>query len=152
MVPQRFHALIAAVGVLGVLVFIAIAVTVKVFYLLTLYRALNRCSPESRAMDPTLVWLNFIPCFSLVWQFFRGDQCSQIAGCRIQEARHRRRGTARAGNRPGHMHSLGPVRHPVCQLPDGSGGAGVLDHLLGEDFRILEKTGRTTAASVMARQ
>jgi hypothetical protein len=70
MVPQRFHALVAAVGVLGLLVFLAIAVTVKVFYLLTLYRALNRCSPESRAMDPTLVWLNFIPCFSLVWQFF----------------------------------------------------------------------------------
>src|ERR1039458_3572494 len=70
MVPQRFHALVAAVGLLGVLVFFAIAVTVKVFYLLTLYRALNRCSPESRAMDPTLVWLNFIPCFSLVWHFF----------------------------------------------------------------------------------
>ncbi len=70
MVPQRFHALVAAFGILGVLIILAIVVTVKVFYLLTLYRTLNRCSPESRAMDPALVWLNFIPCFSLVWHFF----------------------------------------------------------------------------------
>lgn len=70
MFPHRFQALVAAVGVLGVLVFLAIIVAIKVFYLLTLYRALNRCSPESRAMDPALVWLSFIPCFSLVWNFF----------------------------------------------------------------------------------
>jgi len=40
-----------------------------VFYLLTLQRALSRCSPESRSLEPGLVWLQFIPVFGLVWSF-----------------------------------------------------------------------------------
>ncbi len=43
---------------------------VVIFYLLTLQRALTRCSPENRAMQPGMVWLSLIPCFNLVWQFF----------------------------------------------------------------------------------
>jgi hypothetical protein len=70
MFPHRFQTLFAAVGILGVLFFIAVAVTIKAFYLLTMYRALDRCSLENRAMEPALVWLSFIPCFGLVWQFF----------------------------------------------------------------------------------
>lgn len=45
-------------------------IIVHVFYLLTLQKALNRCSPELRAMQPGLVWLMFIPLFNLVWHFF----------------------------------------------------------------------------------
>jgi hypothetical protein len=40
-----------------------------VFYLLTLHRALEKCSPQTRAMTPGLVWLELIPLFGLVWQF-----------------------------------------------------------------------------------
>ena len=40
-----------------------------IFYLLTLQRALERCSVESRVMSPETVWLLLIPLFNLVWQF-----------------------------------------------------------------------------------
>jgi heme/copper-type cytochrome/quinol oxidase subunit 2 len=62
--------IIAAVGLLGILIFAAVVLVVFIFYLLTLQRALNRCSPESLAMKPGLVWLTLIPCFNIVWQFF----------------------------------------------------------------------------------
>ena len=40
-----------------------------ILYLLTLYRAMGRCSPESRAMAPALVWLLIIPVFNVIWNF-----------------------------------------------------------------------------------
>jgi hypothetical protein len=40
-----------------------------IFYLLTLQTALSRCSPESRALPPGLVWLYLIPLFSIPWNF-----------------------------------------------------------------------------------
>lgn len=51
---------------LGVLV----GLVVLILYLLTLQKALTRCSPECRAMSPGLVWLMLIPCFNLIWEFF----------------------------------------------------------------------------------
>lgn len=55
---------------IGFLVGLAIIIIPAIFYLLTLQKALNRCSPESRAMQPGMVWLMLIPLFNLVWQFF----------------------------------------------------------------------------------
>ena len=40
-----------------------------VFFLLTLQRALARCSLETRATSPESVWLMLIPIFNLVYQF-----------------------------------------------------------------------------------
>lgn len=40
-----------------------------ILYTLTLQRALSRCAPESRAMQPGLVWLLYIPVFNLFWCF-----------------------------------------------------------------------------------
>jgi hypothetical protein len=40
-----------------------------IFYLFTLQRAFERCSPESRAMSPGMVWLLLIPLFNIAWQF-----------------------------------------------------------------------------------
>ena len=42
----------------------------SIFYLLTLQNALNRCAPQSRTMEPAMVWLLLIPFFNLVWNFF----------------------------------------------------------------------------------
>lgn len=53
----------------GVLVICAILLIPLIFYCLTLQKALNRCSPECRAMNPPMVWLLFIPLFNIVWQF-----------------------------------------------------------------------------------
>jgi hypothetical protein len=40
-----------------------------IFFLLTLQKALNRCSIESRTMTPGSVWLLLIPVFNLIWQY-----------------------------------------------------------------------------------
>ena len=64
------HDVVAGLGILAI-VFIVIAILLVpfIFYLLTLQKALNRCSPECRAMQPGLVWLMLIPLFHIVWQF-----------------------------------------------------------------------------------
>lgn len=41
-----------------------------IFYLLTLQKALNKCQPANRTMSPGMVWLQIIPFFGIVWQFF----------------------------------------------------------------------------------
>jgi len=48
----------------------AIMLIPAIFYCLTLQKALNRVSPENRAMQPGMVWLLFIPLFNIVWNFF----------------------------------------------------------------------------------
>ena len=49
---------------------VAVAIVVMVFYLLTLQRTFEACSPENCEMNPPgLVWLNFIPLFNLGWTF-----------------------------------------------------------------------------------
>ncbi len=40
-----------------------------ILYLAALQKALERCSPVSRAMRPRQVWLLLIPVFNLVWHF-----------------------------------------------------------------------------------
>jgi hypothetical protein len=42
---------------------------VLISYLSTLQRALRKCAPASRAMQPWEVWLMLIPIFGLVWHF-----------------------------------------------------------------------------------
>jgi type IV pilus assembly protein PilA len=41
-----------------------------IFYLLTLSRALSKCSITSRTIQPGMVWLLLVPLVNLVWQFF----------------------------------------------------------------------------------
>ena len=68
---NQTHAVAALLALLP-LVFIVCAILLvpTIFYLLTLQKALNRCSPECRAMNPGLVWLMLIPLFNIVWHFF----------------------------------------------------------------------------------
>jgi hypothetical protein len=40
-----------------------------ILYLLTLQKALKKCAPTSRTMEPGRVWLTVIPLFGLVWHF-----------------------------------------------------------------------------------
>jgi hypothetical protein len=64
------HAVAAGLGIFTVVVIVfAILLLPAIFYLLTLQKALNRCSPECRAMKPGMVWLLLIPLFNIVWQF-----------------------------------------------------------------------------------
>jgi hypothetical protein len=41
-----------------------------IFYILTLQRALNKCSPTSRTLEPGMVWLYIVPVVNLVFHFF----------------------------------------------------------------------------------
>jgi hypothetical protein len=58
-------------GVMGMCVCYAVvlvaAITVQVFFLLTMSRALRECSPRNRTMEPGMVWLNFVPFLNIVW-------------------------------------------------------------------------------------
>jgi type IV pilus assembly protein PilA len=56
-------------GLIFVGVFLGILV-LFIFYLLTLYRALTKCSMSSRTIQPGMVFLLFVPLVNLVWQFF----------------------------------------------------------------------------------
>lgn len=55
-------------GVFG-LAFLALIFVAAIFYILTLSRALEKCSPASRTMQPGMVWLLLIPLFNIVWSF-----------------------------------------------------------------------------------
>lgn len=58
------------VWVLVGLTVVLAALIIGIFYILTLSRALAKCSPQLRTMQPGMVWLLLIPLFNLVWQFF----------------------------------------------------------------------------------
>lgn len=55
----------------------AVLILVHVLFFLTLQKALRRCSVPNRTMSPGLVWLQWIPFFNLVWQFFVVKAVSQ---------------------------------------------------------------------------
>ena len=48
---------------------LAVMLVPAICYILTLYRALGRCAPENRTMDPGLAWLLLVPVVGLVWHF-----------------------------------------------------------------------------------
>ncbi len=83
---DQTQAMVAGLGLFTV-VFIAIAVMLVpyIFYLLTLQKALNRCSPENQVMKPGLVWLLFIPLFNIVWQFFVVLNIAKSLGAEFQK-------------------------------------------------------------------
>ena len=55
---------------LFVLTWIAVLILPTIFFILTQQRALSKCSPANRTMSPGLAWLQIIPVFGWIWQFF----------------------------------------------------------------------------------
>jgi hypothetical protein len=60
----RIVAGVLALGVLGVMIFALVS------YILTLSRALKKCSVTSLTLQPGTLWLLLIPIVNLVWHFF----------------------------------------------------------------------------------
>ncbi len=60
---------LGALEILFILAACAIFLVPLVFYLLTLQKALSRCSAQNRTLSPGLVWLVLIPLFGLGWHF-----------------------------------------------------------------------------------
>ena len=57
-------------GFIGLfLILFAALILPTVFYLLTLQRALQKCSPKNRSQSPGLVWLEIVPFLGFIWQF-----------------------------------------------------------------------------------
>ncbi|OGC07930.1 hypothetical protein A2V82_16810 [candidate division KSB1 bacterium RBG_16_48_16] len=50
-------------------IIILLLLGVPIFYLLTLRKALSRCSVECRTMSPNSVWWDLLPLYNLYWQF-----------------------------------------------------------------------------------
>lgn len=69
MEAQAAGAAVGGIIMIVALVFLVVMLIPAIFYCLTLQKALNRVSPENRAMAPGMVWLLFIPLFNLVWHF-----------------------------------------------------------------------------------
>ena len=77
----------AAIGIAVILVFLVVLVIViilKIFYLLTLKKILDRCSPENQAMAPGMVFLELIPVVNLVWQFFNVLNVTKSLGAELR--------------------------------------------------------------------
>ena len=47
-----------------------VGVALHIMYLVTLYRTFGNISARNRTMEPGMVFLNLIPAFGFVWQFF----------------------------------------------------------------------------------
>ena len=57
--------------VVGIIFFVFLLMLLPtIFYLISMQKALTRCDPKNRLMQPGLVWLNLIPFFAMIWQFF----------------------------------------------------------------------------------
>lgn len=58
-------------------VFVVIALLPTIFFLLTLQKALTRCSPRNRTQEPGMVWLALIPLVGVVWMFINVIRVSE---------------------------------------------------------------------------
>lgn len=92
----------------AVLVGLTIGLAIQVFFLLTLSKALKRCSAENRTMEPGMVWLNLVPVFSMFWFFVT---VSRIADSLRNEF------VARRMDEPGESYgrTVG-MTYAICQL------------------------------------
>lgn len=67
-----------------VLVFMAALLLPLIFYILTVRRAIERCAPESRAMNADHAWFLLIPFFGLFWHFYVVVNVSRSLGREYQ--------------------------------------------------------------------
>ena len=52
------------------LIFLPLFLLPAIFYILTLSRALGKCSPASVTLEPGMLWLLLVPFVNLIWHFF----------------------------------------------------------------------------------
>lgn len=64
-------AIVVMIVVVGfVILFVVAILALQIFFLLTLFRCMNKISKENRTMEPGLVWLNLVPMLNLGWIFY----------------------------------------------------------------------------------
>jgi len=77
---------------IGMVIVLVISLAIGILFLMTLSKCLKRCSPRNRTMEPGQVWLNLIPCFSIVWQFITVSRISESLGREFRDRGLRRDG------------------------------------------------------------
>ena len=60
-----------------ILCFIGILLLPQIFFMMTLQNTVKEVSVENRTIQPSQVWLTFIPLFGIFWQFFMVYKISQ---------------------------------------------------------------------------
>jgi hypothetical protein len=69
-----------------ILVIILIGIIVAhVFYLINLQKLLTAIALHNRKMEPNQVWMVFIPCFGLVWQFIMINRIADSLKAELDE-------------------------------------------------------------------
>ena len=62
--------LISLAGIFMIVLICAGVVLIpEIFFVLSMQKAIRRCSPENRTLTPGMAWLMLIPLFNLVWDF-----------------------------------------------------------------------------------
>lgn len=112
-----------AIGLL--LIILVGGLVAQIFYLLTLQNTLKAISSENRKMDPSQVWLVFIPLFGLVWQFIMINRISDSLKAEFAE-----RGIPSAEDRPGYSLGITYCILLVCGIVPVLGGLASLGGLI----------------------
>ena len=114
-----FAELMIAAGVLAMLAAPAI------LYILTLRRAVARCSPASRTMVPDEVWLLLIPVWNVFWHFYLVGRVASSLGNEL-----RSRSVGNQDHRPGRSVGLAMLLVPLGGLLPAVGKTGTTAFLL----------------------
>ena len=69
-VDSVFGLALAGFSIMLICLLLLVGLIIKILYLITLQRTMEKVKPENREMTPGQVWLEIIPFFGLVWQFF----------------------------------------------------------------------------------
>lgn len=97
-------------GIVALFVFAGFIV-VTIFYILTLSRALSKCSAAARTIQPGMLWLLLIPFFNLIWNFFVVLGMAKSLGNEF-----RIRGTQAAEAEPGKSIGIAMAICAVCAV------------------------------------
>ena len=127
-----------------------------IFYLLTLSRALTKCSITSRTIQPGMVWLLLVPFVNLVWQFFVVTALADSLGNEF-----RARGIPNIEPRPGKSIGIAMCVCGVCSIIPFLGVLAFLAHLvlwiiywskIAEFSRLLDQAPAAIDATLYASQ
>lgn len=87
---------------------------IEIIFLASLSGVLSKCSPQSRKMQPGLVWLCLIPFLNLVWVFFVVSAISDSLGNEF-----RLRGASLTDPKPAFGVGLGWAISGICSFVPG---------------------------------
>ena len=117
--------IIRAISGVFFLGFFALFIVIAIFYILTLSRALEKCHPASRTIQPGTLWLLLIPLVNLIWHFFVVLGMAKSLGNEF-----RARGIINVDPQPGQSFGLAMCICGACAIIPILGFLAALGHLV----------------------